>query len=241
MRSVDERYFDCVDKALKLDAGKLIGLNEIAAQFREGVDRIQEFNQREQQFSKHASTPLTIIQASLDTLNLQNQPASQPIVKRALKASANMSRLSTALLWLARESKSPIEQSPVDTQLLCQQVIDDHRYLLKNRDMTIQANITANTLFIESELFSIVLSNLLRNAFQHSSDGCIYVSISNHGLQITNPVKMGNGDKTALSTSGFGLGLQLVERICLKLDWQFSFNEEGDRAVVSVFWYQEEV
>ncbi len=219
-------------------------LNEIAAQLREGVDRIQAFNQREQQFLKHAShelrTPLAIIQASLDTLTLHGHPASQPIVKRALKASANMNLLSTALLWLARESKNPIDRSPLDARLLCQQTIDDHRYLLENRNITIQPHITVNTLLIESELFSIVFANLLRNAFQHSGDGNIDITLSNHSLQITNPLKTECCDNRESPTSGFGLGLQLVERICLKLGWQFSFSKESGRAMVSVLWSLEE-
>jgi len=168
-------------------------LNEIAMQLREGVDRIQAFNQREQQFLKHAShelrTPLSIIQASLDTLELQNHQATQTIVKRALKASVNMSRLSTALLWLARESKSPIDKSRIDIYPLCQQVIDDHRYLLENRKITIQTNIKINALLIEGDLFSIVLSNLFKNAFQHSADGAVKIEISNHCLQVSNPIK----------------------------------------------------
>ena len=81
------------EKSLNIDFS-IEELNEIAMQLREGVDRIQDFNQREQQFLKHAShelrTPLAIIQASLDTLNLQNHKPSQQVVKRALKASANM-------------------------------------------------------------------------------------------------------------------------------------------------------
>ncbi len=211
-------------------------LNDIAMQLQEGVDRIQDFNQREQQFLKHAShelrTPLAIIQASLDTLDLQNHTSSQQVVKRALKASANMSRLSTALLWLARESESPIDKSQVDIRQLCEQVIDDHRYLLESRDITIRVNVEIDALLIESDLFSIVLSNLVRNAFQHSADGTIDIEISKRGLRIANPVKTGSSREV----SGFGLGLQLVQRICLKLDWQFSFNKEGRQVVVTVFW-----
>ncbi|MCF6325084.1 MAG: HAMP domain-containing histidine kinase [Gammaproteobacteria bacterium] len=215
-------------------------LNEIAMQLRGSVDRIRAFNQREQQFLKHAShelrTPLSIIQASLDTLDLQNHQATQPIVKRALKASSSMIRLSSTLLWLAREPKSPIGKSEVDIHQLCQQVIDDHRYLLKNRKISIQTRIAIDTLLIEGDLFSIVLSNLLKNAFQHSVNGAIRVDISNHSLQISNPIKAENSDEIDASTSGFGLGLQLVQRICLQQDWQFSFSNETRQVVATVSW-----
>jgi len=218
-------------------------LNEIAMQLREGVDRIQAFNQREQQFLEHAShelrTALSIIQVSLDTLDLQNHKATQQVIKRALKASANMSRLSTALLWLARESKGPMDKSRIDIHQLCQQVIDDHRYLLEKRRITIQTNIEIDTLLIEGDLFSIVLSNLVKNAFQHSTDGAIEIDISNHSLQIRNPIKRQNNDGIETSTSGFGLGLQLVQRICLKPGWTFSFRKEACQVVATACWYRE--
>ncbi len=212
-------------------------LNQIAAQLHEGVDRIQAFNQREKQFLKHAShelrTPLAIIQASLDTLDLQNGKSDQPAVQRALRASANMRRLSAALLWLARESERPINKSLLDLRALCDQIIDDHRYLLSNRDIEIRTHINIDILEIESDLFSIVMANLVRNAFQYAASGIIEIEVSLSGLRIVNSIK----PEADLSILGFGLGLQLVQRICHKLDWQFYFNKEQHFVVVTVAWY----
>lgn len=216
-------------------------LNQLARQLHEGVGQIQAFNEREQQFLQHAShelrTPLAIIQASLDTLHLQNDTAGRAPVRRALRASANMRRLSAALLWLARESELPIDKSDVMIRDLCNQLINDHRYLLNNREIDVETNISIDTLIIEADLLLIVFSNLVRNAFQHSTDGIIYMDVSAKGLEIRNPIKGESVPNDAPELPGFGLGLQLVKRICQKLDWQFSFNETSDTVIVKVTWH----
>lgn len=215
-------------------------LNQLATQLREGVDKLQAYNEREQQFLKHAShelrTPLAIIQASLDTLHLQSNESSQPAVQRALKASANMRQLSTALLWLARESGNPVKRSKVAVRELCQQIIKDHNPLLRHRGMEIRTRITVETLHIESELLAIVISNLIRNAFQYSTVGEIILNLTADGLKVTNAINNETETNEKNSESGFGLGLQLVKRICQKLNWRFSFTMEKLEVSVSVLW-----
>jgi len=216
-------------------------LNEIADQLRDGVDQVRASNQREQQFLKHAShelrTPLAVVQASLDTLQFQTSDDSpaQRSISRALKASGRMMQLSEALLWLARESDKTIPRSALALPPLCEQLVDDHRYLLRGRAIHIQQQVAPLTLEIEAPLLTIVLANLIRNACQHSGVtdqgvGEILIQLDGQQLQITNPVdpQMRSGDQS------FGLGLELVERICHKLGWTFRFQLSEHQAQVLV-------
>jgi signal transduction histidine kinase len=211
-------------------------LNQLALQLREGVSRIQAFNLREQQFLKHAShelrTPLAIIQASLDTLDLQTNENNRVIVKRALKASANMRQLSSALLWLARELDSPIQKSKIEVGYLCEQIFAEHRTLLIDRDIKVRLNISVDTIEIEKDLYAIVVSNLIRNAFQHSGKGIVDIDITSSKLTVVNPASDQVGTDKEL---GFGLGLQLVERICNKLSWGFIYKANEKKVDVTVF------
>jgi signal transduction histidine kinase len=211
-------------------------LNEIAHQLREGVERIEAYNLREQEFLIYAShelrTPLAIIQASLDTLELQSNNTEQSTVARALRASANMRLLSTALLWLARESEQPIEKSQVVARTLCDQIIHDHRYLLDNRAVDVKTRITVDTLKIESDLLAIIIANLIRNAFQYSAEGAISVEMNQREVIVTNPIDT----EEDTTRAGYGLGLQLVKRICNKLQWQFSFIHSFKTVTVNVRW-----
>ncbi|WP_086933720.1 sensor histidine kinase [Agarilytica rhodophyticola] len=204
-------------------------LNQLALQLREGVDKIASYNQREREFLRYAShelrTPLGIIQASLDTLELQSE-GNNKSVKRALKACNNVRQLSSALLWLARESDRPINKSTIEVESLIHRIIDDNRYLLHGRKINIKLNKIIDSLYLEEELLVIVFSNVLRNAFQYSTDGDIEITLSQHELHICNPYAdiAENMEKQPLVQS-FGIGLELVKRICQKLSWKFKFQK----------------
>ncbi len=224
---------------LNRDDFPIAELNDLAAQLKSGVDRITEYNLREQQFLKHAShemrTPLATIQACLDTLDFKLNGSERTTVQRALKASLNMNRLSSALLWLARESEKPIEKTHVNLEKFCHQQVAEHQYLITNRGVEIQCDLDVKLMLIEEDLLLIVFANLLRNACQFTSEGVIHIQVNAQSLSIRNPIDT-NRNESSSSYQSFGLGLQLVERICKKLNWQFSFMEGEDYVQVSVDW-----
>ena len=226
------------DDHLGREAFPIAELNELAAQLKTGVDRITEYNLREQQFLKHAShemrTPLATIQACLDTLDFQLTGPESKTVKRALKASGNMRRLSQALLWLARESEKDVEKQELHLPAFVDEQVNEHSYLLQNRPVQIKREITETHIEIEADLLQIVFANLLRNACQFSQEGEIEIRMNAESLVIRNPY-----EKTKESNSeyqSFGLGLQLVSRICDKVGWQFNFEESEGEVEVMVTW-----
>ena len=146
-----------------------------------------------------------------------------------------MNRLSSALLWLARESETPIKKTKVELKSFCLHQIEEHQYLVKHSDITIDAKVGNECIDIEEDLLLIVLANLLRNACQFSSQGTIRVSMDSASLRIENPIDEEEHDSGS-SYHSFGLGLQLVSRICEKLDWTFYFKEHSQYVEVSVSW-----
>ncbi|MFT4765523.1 MAG: signal transduction histidine kinase [Oleispira sp.] len=214
-------------------------LNDLATQLKTGVNRITEYNLREQQFLKYASheirTPLATIQACLDTLDFKLSGSEKITVQRALKASSNMNRLSSALLWLARDSEKLIEKTHVELNSFCQQQIEEHKYLISHNDVLIEAKINIESIDIEADLLQIVFANLLRNACQLSSRGKIQILINETSLYIKNPTLL--EEQVGLSSyQSFGVGLQLVSRICEKLGWTFRFSERANYVEVQVIW-----
>lgn len=213
-------------------------LNEIANQLLSTLQQVREYNEREQQFLRHAShelrTPLAIIQASLDTLGVRTAPEDPnfPSLLRASRACANMILLSEALLWLARPSSRPIGKSIVWPGTLCGELLVDMQHLVENKRIQVSLNDQASSIRIENDLFRIVLANLIRNAFQHTSGGTITLVITDNSFVISNPVDAGSKPETV----SFGLGLQLVERIASQLDWQFDFALDHQWACVTLRW-----
>lgn len=213
-------------------------LNDIAEHLLASLQQVKDYNEREQQFLKHAShelrTPIAIVQASLDTLSLRT-PEGHPsykAIQRANRASHNMIRLTEALLWLGRQSSHMPSKTIIHPALVCSELIEDMRYLIDEKQLQVQLDADAHSLAIEEPLFRIVLANLIRNAFQHSAQGVILVNITERCVTITNPVE----PVPEPSVSNFGLGLQLVERITAKLAWQFDAQIGDTKAVVSVRW-----
>ncbi|AWX99869.1 hypothetical protein A8139_07575 [Marinomonas primoryensis] len=213
-------------------------LNDLASQLKAGINRITEYNLREQQFLKYASheirTPLAIIQTCLDTLDFKLSGKDKKTVQRALKASSNMNRLSSALLWLSRESEKPIEKTVVKLVPFCQQQIIDHQYLINNRDVFIQTNMSVEDIEIEADLLQIVFANLLRNACQLSGPGTIEIIIDEYSMHIKNPKN--TTEPIGSSYQSFGLGLQLVSRISKKLEWTFNFLDHPSYVEVQIIW-----
>jgi signal transduction histidine kinase len=212
-------------------------LNDLASQLKAGVNQITEYNLREQQFLKYASheirTPLATIQACLDTLDFKLSGTDNKTVQRALRASSNMNRLSSALLWLARESEKPIKKTNIELTAFCQQQVANHQYLINSHEVFIETEIQVKSIELEADLLQIVFANLLRNACQLSGKGTIQIIVNETSLYIKNPTI---SEPQGSSYQSFGIGLQLVSRICEKLGWTFNFSEHSRCAEAHVIW-----
>ncbi|QIR07642.1 sensor histidine kinase [Salinivibrio costicola] len=213
-------------------------VNQIADHLMASLQQVREHNQREQQFLKHAShelrTPLAIMQASLDTLSLRigDKDASYPALQRASRANANMMALSESLLWLARQHPDKVRQSKVDLGSLCATLLDELAYIAAHKSVTVHIDDHSDPISIERELFRIASTNLIRNALTYSAPGAIEIKITNGQFSIANPIDS-DVDENQL---GFGLGLQLVERIAGQLNWHFEFHYDAQMARAVINW-----
>ncbi len=208
-------------------------LDNLASQLQTAVDRVRHFAEREHLFLRHAShelrTPLAVMQASLDTLQAQGNN-SRPLL-RAQKASGNMQLICNTLLWLARESDRPLESEDVDIKRLCLELISDLEYLLTAKQCHAVLRGGSLQQLMPATLLRIVLTNLLKNAFQYSDPGQITISITQSKVEVINPFL---GEQTP--NMGFGLGLELVKRICDRQGWIFSFEQNSEIVCVSISW-----
>ena len=212
-------------------------VDDLAKQLKQGVDRLTAYNEREKRFLKYAShelrTPQATVQACLDTLQLQLTGAKLKTVERALRANLNMSRLSSALLWLSRETSDPVKKSDVNIVAICNQLIAENKHLIDSKALIIKVNANIDTLYIEQELLTIVFSNLFRNACQHAQEGEVVLNIEAEELSITNSICQNELNDDIES---FGLGLHLVNSICDKLNWRFSYTETEEQATAKLSW-----
>jgi signal transduction histidine kinase len=80
-------------------------------------------------------------------------------------------------------------------------------------------------------LCRIIISNLIRNALQHAAEGRVIIEQSGHRVNIEN-----NCDSTAFDADdlGFGLGLELTQKLIAQYGWYYHHKDMGSGRKVTV-------
>ncbi|GAB2524516.1 sensor histidine kinase [Microbulbifer agarilyticus] len=211
-------------------------LNSLAAIVQNSLRSVQESLDREQEFLRNAShelrTPIAVVRSSAELLSrsgsgLHSSEAAQRAVARLTRASQTMSHLTETLLWLGREGEPMPPATQVRLDQLVQQLLDDHHYLLAGKDVNIQCSTEACEVALPATPCRIVLSNLIRNAFQHTQAGHIEVIQSGSHVYIAN---FNRGDAASGEDAlGFGLGTRLASQLIERFAWTFvrEVREDG--------------
>jgi len=167
--------------------------------------------------SHELRTPIAIITAACALLDKRNELTKKDknVLTKLNNANNNMTLLTDTLLQLWR--KQPV--SDAVTKVSLEEIL---LHVIEQSDLDIVmfeiTNINNKPFDSQITLISIVISNLLRNAYQYIANGKVEITIdkdiwviSNH-FDSTQQVK--NNEKF-----GFGIGLYLVEKICIQNKW----------------------
>lgn len=220
-------------------------IGSIARPLKESVDTIHQYHLREKQFLESAShelrTSIAVTRSALDILEIRSQKGTGDLsapVTQIRRANQNMTALTETLLNLAREGNdnpNTLEQGSqacrrIHINPLLLELVEDHRYLLKPEN---QVNINAESdcwLQANTELCRIVLSNLIRNAFEHSGQGDITIELHLDRIIVSNlKATMSTARKQTSQRSvadyGYGLGLAIVQKIAEKQGWKLIIDD----------------
>ena len=198
-------------------------LNRISHQLYEAFNRISGLLEREHRFLRNAShelrTPIAVIRANMELLEKIGYDGmlGRPL-ERIQRANKGMQQLTETLLWISRENEVTPRTEMIQPEQFLQEMIDDLSYLLNDKPVELQLDFTPEQKPIELPItpLRIVLTNLIRNAFQHTQEGSVRFTLTHDSLEIENQDNgMAHGD----SEDSFGLGLMLVEQICERMDW----------------------
>ncbi|WP_351123018.1 HAMP domain-containing sensor histidine kinase [Shewanella sp. T24-MNA-CIBAN-0130] len=184
------------------------------------IKQLKEAQQRELSFLRFAShelrTPIAICQSSFDILTLQQGQLTGPTL-HASQATTQMQSITETLLWLMSSDCSPMDSSNVKLAKLLESIIYDQKFA-QGSDVPVDLKCDETELFVLKEPLTIVLNNLVRNSLEHGAKGISIVQTGNR-IDIINPLSLHN-------SSGFGLGLMLVERLAKQLNWQYSTSND---------------
>jgi signal transduction histidine kinase len=203
------------------------------------VTRIDQFTQREQEFTRFAShelrTPITILKGNIELLNSTLTPslATDRVLKRMEKATDRMSALIHAFLWLSREGDDyEQEESLIDLTQFKLLISDCLQHIPTEETERIKVDGDTIAWLSNRFLISILLDNLIHNALKYSS-GDIHITAHNDHFTVSNaPIKVTNHSST-------GLGLLIVQRICEAKGWQYAIESNDDRFKVVIKCIQE--
>ena len=105
--------------------------------------------------------------------------------------------------------------------------------LLSGKKVDVAIKCEPTVLALPEALCRIDISNLIRNAFQYTWSGKVDISLTGKKLEILN---INEADEERNDELGFGLGLELTERLVGQQGWGYTNKETGaGRRVVIEF------
>ena len=247
---LEDLTFDDIKQTGNVDVNTLIDSFETFSQ------RISQMITRERNFSRYAShelrTPLTVLRGSMSLLKRQQlDEKSEKLVNRMQPMIEEMQALIEALLMLSRDEVIDVSDEPVLINDLLKSTVEDTISLFCPREIKLNwqpAHLIQGQL--PEQLFSIVVSNLVRNAIIYSADPAeITVRVEDHSIVIEDNGRGMSEDQLVRimepfyradehgSEKGFGLGLSIVDMICKQCGWEIRFEsvlKQGTRAILTL-------
>jgi signal transduction histidine kinase len=109
---------------------------------------------------------------------------------------------------------------------------DELNYLLTGKTIDVCLDTTPCIKHLPEAAFMIIVGNIIRNAFQHTTDGTIFIRQKPSEIQVINPIPQ----KRSRLQTGFGLGLRLIRKLSYRFNWQLLEEQtKGSNSVIIRF------
>ncbi|WP_417347183.1 sensor histidine kinase [Ferrimonas sp.] len=232
--SLREGRYDVPEQGFKFKE-----LDNLAQLLSHNIEQAHNSVQREKEFLDYSShelrTPLATIASNIELLELWNEmdEAKQKSVRHRLERASNtMSALTNTLLWLTKDNYTKLSIETFKLDKLVEEVANENRYLLEGRQTTLSIKTHPQEVHAHQEACRMVLNNMIRNAYQHTTNGSIEIT------QQGSCVRCLNANEEAMTLScqdvGFGLGLKLIRKITAAMNWSFTEKKHDFGRSVSV-------
>jgi signal transduction histidine kinase len=215
--------------------------------------RLARFLERERQFTRDAShelrSPLTVIRMAASILLADSalSESSRRTAQRIQRAAHDMEELTNAFLLLARESETGLPMEAVCLNDLIADELDRAKALAVDKPVSAHVRSTHRVLVEAPErVLSVLLGNLLRNAFSYTDAGEVVVEIGQGRITIRDtgvgmpserieemfrPFVRGEGNRRG----GHGVGLTIVRRLTDRFGWPIRIlSEPGAGTTVEI-------
>jgi len=226
----------------------------LAQAFEDAMNRIKEFVERERMFTRDAShelrSPLTVIKGALALLNMKTEltdEKSTEVIKRIERAVASMEDTVDCFLWMARDESGIGPATSFSVAAVIEYELDPCRFIMENRAVKVEILKSADPeITAPVHAFSIAVSNLIRNALKYTDRGHVKITIHENRVEISDtgigmePEKvslMQEAHQKSENSSGFGLGLSIVKRLCDTFGWGLTIDSEIGKGTTVKFYF----
>ena len=216
-------------------------LNELANLIHNNLASVADSVEREQAFLSYAShelrTPIAIMRSNsalLEKVNPNPSEKERIIRDRIERASLTMKSMSETLLWLSREEDSSVPIDNVHLGTLINNTQSEMAYLLVGKTVSVNIDVDETECALATIPAVIVLNNLIRNAFQHTQHGKVEIKQREDTVVITNIEFDQSEMNDTKEDLGFGLGMQLVEKLTNRFGWHYQINNDSNGYQVSI-------
>lgn len=210
-------------------------IGQLAQVFSAYLKRMRAFTDRERNFTSDVShelrTPLAIVQGVVELMEEDKhlECKQQERIARIGRVNSEMVNLTAALLLMSREYT---DEAVVQACEVCEVVnvaVEMNRHLLSEKTSVNLVCRAHPNIGVERTLLSIVVSNLIRNAFTHTPSGVVSITVEDNGLTVSDTGTGIRGEEigkvfqqhfTGTGSTGSGIGLSLVKRICDRYGWR---------------------
>ncbi len=240
---------------LPLDLSRRFANDEIgllARALEQSMQRIQSFIEREQAFTRDAShelrTPVTVIKGAAELITglpAYREKSLQRPVNRIQRSVRDMALTIDTFLWLAREEVRYKDDKAWDVADQVEKAFKDHESIFRAKGIGTRLIKEASPgIEAPAAVFRIVINNLLRNAFSHTSKGEIIVTLRDDEVELFNsapfkekshPLSRACSHARREEDQGFGFGLVIVRRLCERFHWQVLIREGAKGTRVSLY------
>ncbi len=210
----------------------------LASALEELTGRIEQFVERERNFTRDAShelrSPITVIKLATDFI-LQDDTLSERsrhYVERVKRSAADMEELIHALLLLARESEDQLSVEPVSINELVREEIEHVQMIYADKPIEVFTTEKSRLVIEASEkVLGVMIGNVLRNAFSYTDRGRIEIEIKSDSISITDSgVGMSEQQVEQVfkpffrtdtrARGGYGVGLTIVKLLSERFHWK---------------------
>ncbi len=217
-------------------------------------EQLQHLLIREKEFASNVShelrTPVTSISLAAEVLATKTDLSAIEYarIQRIQRAVGEMTELIETFLILAQiNNESTKYYDTCEMELIVRKTIEQQRVWLGDKPVEVKIEAKAQLeVSAPSGILSVLVANLVRNAFRYTERGSITISLEPNQLTVLDTgigidahtqiqllkhcVKSNSGD-----TNRVGLGLIIVQRICERYGWAMSFEStkgQGSRFTV---------